>query len=130
MNVQLVLDAHGQYTNLDVVSGRVVLHVSNNTTISHITVKLEGESRTRLLAPPRPNVREHPRPLLEIHKLLYRIAKVFPPEDGQAVPGTRPSYILNPSTYTYPFSFKVSLKIALPKPQERSSPLRPRLIEP
>ncbi|RDI79289.1 hypothetical protein Vi05172_g10696 [Venturia inaequalis] len=75
MNVQLQLDPHGQYTNLDVVTGRVILHNPSSTTISHITVKLEAESRTRLLAPPsqdpRQNRRNEPRPVLEVHKLPF-----------------------------------------------------------
>lgn len=73
MIVQLQLDPHGQYTNLDVVTGRVILQNPASTTISHITVKLEGESRTRLLAPPAQNQnqnrRENPRPVLEVHKV-------------------------------------------------------------
>lgn len=75
MNVQIQLDPHGQYTNLDLVTGRVILHNPSTTTISHITVKLEAESRTRLLAPPsqdpRQNRRNEPRPLLEIHKVHH-----------------------------------------------------------
>jgi hypothetical protein len=71
--VQVQLDPHGQYTNLDVVTGRVILQNPTGTTISHITVKLEGEARTRLLAPPSQNQnqnrRENPRPVLEVHKV-------------------------------------------------------------
>lgn len=75
MNVQLQLDPHGQYTNLDLITGRVILHNPTSTTISHITVKLEAESRTRLLAPPsqhphHQNRRNEPRPVLEVHKVL------------------------------------------------------------
>jgi hypothetical protein len=70
-HVRLLLDGDGHYTNLDVISGRVELRVSTNSTISHITVKLEGEARTRLMSPqlPPPNDRQKPRPILEVHKV-------------------------------------------------------------
>jgi hypothetical protein len=73
--VRLVMDGDGQFTNLDVITGRVELKVSTNTTISHITVKLEGEARTRLIAPPPPppNDRQRPRPVLEVHKVSFII---------------------------------------------------------
>ncbi|TID26476.1 hypothetical protein E6O75_ATG00969 [Venturia nashicola] len=111
MNVQLQLDPHGPYTNLDLVNGRVILHNPSSTTISHITVKLEAESRTRLLAPPsqdpRQNRRNEPRPMLEVHKLLYKVLQVFPPEGTHSPPGRKPEFILNPGQYTYPFQFKL-----------------------
>ena len=78
--LQLVLDNRGPITNLDFISGKVHLNLVTNTKISHITVKLEGESRTRLLAPPPPGARnDRPRPNLEIHKVacqeLWRIVR-------------------------------------------------------
>jgi len=70
MFVSLILDKpHGQFTNLDVVSGRVQLRLTAPTQITTITVKLEGESRTRLLSPGRPELKEKPRPVLEVHKV-------------------------------------------------------------
>jgi hypothetical protein len=53
MNVQLVLNQppSGKYTNLDFVTGKVILRVPRPTNISHITVKLEGESLTKLEDP-------------------------------------------------------------------------------
>jgi len=108
MHVQLLLDQpQAQYTNLDVVSGRVVLRVPNQTTISHILVKLEGTSDTRLLAPARPETREKPRHEHESHKLLYKIARVFPPANQAFDPKTRNAVQITPGTYEYPFSFKV-----------------------
>jgi len=80
MLVQLMLDPHGQYTNLDVVTGRVVLQNPSNATVSHITVKLEGEARTRLLSPPRQNQngrQENPRPVLEIHKVERNVNQIM-----------------------------------------------------
>lgn len=37
------------YTNLDEITGRVILRCSKAVSIKSIVVKLEGESRTRLL---------------------------------------------------------------------------------
>ena len=42
------LNQHSCYTNFDYVEGRVVLCLVQPETIAAITVKLEGESRTRL----------------------------------------------------------------------------------
>jgi len=61
---------HTHYTNLDVIQGRVFLRVPNPTTVSSIIVKLEGESRTRLLAAIRPDRRERQKPVLEVHKVI------------------------------------------------------------
>lgn len=36
------------YTNLDFISGRVILYLPSDSAISAITVKLESESKTRL----------------------------------------------------------------------------------
>jgi hypothetical protein len=70
MYLNVVLDKpHGQFTNLDIVTGRVQLRLTNSTQITSITVKLEGESRTRLLSPGNPELREKPRPVLEVHKV-------------------------------------------------------------
>ncbi|KIW02227.1 uncharacterized protein PV09_06381 [Verruconis gallopava] len=125
MHLQLVLDSKGPFTNLDVISGRVQLHVYSNTTVSHITVKLEGESRTRLLAPPHPGRNDRPRPNLEIHKLLYKVATVFPPPDqiNPVEPGIGPNFVLTPGSYTYPFYFKMPINNACLQNQTLSANL-------
>lgn len=49
MSVRIQLDkTQGAFTNLDQISGVVVLSILGPETISAITVKLEGESRSRL----------------------------------------------------------------------------------
>ena len=49
MSVRVQLDKpQGAFTNLDQISGVVVLSILGPETISAITVKLEGESRSRL----------------------------------------------------------------------------------
>ena len=70
MNASIVLDQPGNanFTNLDTISGRVVLRCAKSADVDNIIVKLEGESRTRLLAPPGPNG-ERPKPQLEYHKV-------------------------------------------------------------
>jgi hypothetical protein len=70
MLVQIVLDKpHTHFTNLDVISGKVLLRVPSTSNISAIVVKLEGESRTRLIAPSRPDRQDRQRPVLEVHKV-------------------------------------------------------------
>ena len=54
MAVHIELDRpHAYFTNLDFITGRVVLATYTEETISAVNVKLESESRTRLAAPPR-----------------------------------------------------------------------------
>lgn len=73
MSVHIQLDQAESrcYTNLDFVSGTVVLILPQDATISAITVKLEGESRTRLAGPKFPNNErsEKKRTELEYHKV-------------------------------------------------------------
>ena len=111
MNVSISLQhPHDHYTNLDVIQGKVVLRVPNPTNISSIIVKLEGESKTRLLAPIHPSRPDKQRPVLEVHKFLYKTNTLFPtnvrPEELAANP--KASFAINNGTYEYPFSFKVS----------------------
>lgn len=70
MLVSLSLEhPHQHYTNLDVIQGKVSLRVPNAATVSSVVVKLEGESRTRLMAPVRADRPERMRPVLEVHKV-------------------------------------------------------------
>jgi len=70
MQASIVLDQPGNvsFTNLDEISGQVVVRCAKSADVSGIVVKLEGESRTRLLSPPGPNG-EKARPQLEYHKV-------------------------------------------------------------
>lgn len=75
MHVSVSLEhPHTNYTNLDVVNGKVSLRVPNAGTVSSIVVKLEGESRTRLLAAIRPDRPERQRPVLEVHKVRLEMS--------------------------------------------------------
>ncbi|KAF2231681.1 arrestin [Viridothelium virens] len=108
MNVQIKLDKPNEvFTNLDVITGRVTLQLRNPVNVQSIVVKLEGESRTRLLAPPRDDRRERPRPELEIHKILYKTKQIYSPSGAE---GQRPSGyagILGTGQHEWPFSFKI-----------------------
>ena len=75
MLVQIVLDrSNAEYTNHDIISGRVLLHVLEDTNVSSVVVKLEGESRTRLAPPSGPSKHDNKqRPARETHKLLYKV---------------------------------------------------------
>lgn len=54
MSVRIALDNNQPtlYTNLDFISGRAILSLRNHETIAAITVKLEGESKSRLIGDP------------------------------------------------------------------------------
>jgi hypothetical protein len=102
---------HEHYTNLDIINGKVALRVPNPTNVSSIVVKLEGESRTRLLAPIHPNRPDKQRPVLEVHKFLYKTQIVWPPNvrPEDLINNPKASFAINPGSYEYPFQFKVRL---------------------
>lgn len=50
MSVRIVFDNHRPlYTNLDIIKGRAILSITKNETVAAITVKLEGDCKTRLM---------------------------------------------------------------------------------
>lgn len=111
MNVSISLvDTHEHYTNLDVVNGKVLLRVQYPANISNIIVKLEGESRTRLMAPVHPARPDKQRPVLEVHKFLYKTQILFPPNTSPANLANNPKavYGIDPGQHTFPFQFKVN----------------------
>ncbi|KAF2676967.1 hypothetical protein K458DRAFT_320671 [Lentithecium fluviatile CBS 122367] len=115
MLVQLHLDhPHEHYTNLDLINGRVLLRVPNTTNVSSIIVKLEGESRTRLMAPVRPDRPDRQRPVLEVHKFLYRTQLLWPQNMRQEdlVANPKASFTINAGNFEYPFQFKIPLNAA------------------
>lgn len=80
MSVTIHLDRpHAHFTNLDYLTGRVVLHLPSEAPIGGIQVKLEGESRTRLSGPRHPHneLSDKKRTELEVHKVrLFSSLKV------------------------------------------------------
>ncbi|KAF2664206.1 hypothetical protein BT63DRAFT_103317 [Microthyrium microscopicum] len=105
MSVKILLDQSGKYTNLDVIKGRVILRLFQPSKISYVIVKLEGEARTRLQGVNPDSNR--PENFLEIHKLLYKMQRVFPPPNVQVNPREKMSFQLAPGSYEYPFEFKI-----------------------
>ncbi len=52
MSAQVQLDRpYDHFTNLDFVTGRVILQLPRDETITSVVVKLEGESKTKLEGP-------------------------------------------------------------------------------
>lgn len=110
MSVRVQLDRHGDvYTNLDFVAGRVILTLPTDATISAITVKFEGESRSRLDGPKSPQDQERRKTLLEVHKLLYKVETVFPSAEIRETnaAGRTAQFTLLRGQYEYPFRFKI-----------------------
>ncbi|RMZ89466.1 hypothetical protein DV736_g3305, partial [Chaetothyriales sp. CBS 134916] len=106
VRIQLDQDPSVPYTNLDFISGRVLLALPSDATISTINVKLEAESRTRLMGPQQPYERaDRKRAELEMHKLLYIVQAVFPSPEMQDGAGNS-QYTLPAGQYAYPFRFK------------------------
>ncbi|RFU26231.1 hypothetical protein B7463_g10103, partial [Scytalidium lignicola] len=100
------------YTNLDFITGKVILVLTKDENVSGIHVKLEGESTTRLLRPYQrypgqvdPRASQRQTVVLENHKILYRVQQVFP----QQGPAIGPSYTLRAGKHEYPFKFKIPI---------------------
>jgi hypothetical protein len=117
MSVRIQLDdPHAFYTNLDFISGRVILSLTSDENVSAITVKLEGESKTILMRPmgPSPNQDVYSRRdrrqglAVENHKILYKVQQVFPTPklaDGSGL--GMAGYTLRVGQHEYPFRFKI-----------------------
>ncbi|KAJ2995000.1 hypothetical protein NUW58_g1397 [Xylaria curta] len=104
MSIRIALDKPPEfYTNLDFISGRVVIVLHRPETIGNIIVKLEGESRTALsLQPERRNEYNGPgNSVTENHKVLYRVFQVYP-DDAVAL-------VFQPGLHEFKFNFKVPL---------------------
>ncbi|KAH1758096.1 hypothetical protein KXX09_002832 [Aspergillus fumigatus] len=109
MSVTIHLDRpHAHFTNLDFLTGRVVLHLPSEAPIGGIQVKLEGESRTRLSGPRHPHNEQSDkkRTELEVHKILYKVETLFPTPAVFNQRTQNTSYTFAAGTYEYPFQFK------------------------
>jgi hypothetical protein len=71
LTTAIVLDqaVNVSYTNLDQISGKVVVRCAKPIDVAVIVVKVEGESRTRLLPPPIDTHERPQKPQLEYHKV-------------------------------------------------------------
>ncbi|KAF4550737.1 Hypothetical protein D9617_16g015270 [Elsinoe fawcettii] len=148
MSAAIVLDQnYSTFTNLDIVSGKVYVRTPKSLSVSTVTIKLEGESSTRLLPPPTPQ-NERPKPAIEFHKILYKTITLFPPPELRSRSEVKASFTIPPGTHEYPFSFKIpfnascaldknaapaisvagmSVEIARPPPGHLRRPLPPTL---
>ncbi|ERF72099.1 hypothetical protein EPUS_02890 [Endocarpon pusillum Z07020] len=111
MSVRIQLDRpQVLFTNLDFLTGKVIVQLVADAALSAVTVKLEGESRTRLSGPKLTYNNERSdkrRTELEWHKLLYKVETLFPTRDVQQQTGNATSsYMLLAGHYEYPFRFK------------------------
>lgn len=124
MPVSIFLDVkRPHFTNLDLITGKVIVHLRSETDIAGIQVKLEGESRTRL----QEDTDKRRTTEVELHKvryleggkgpkdggspvqLLYKVEDVFPtPGVFQRSAGPS-SYTFAPGDYEFPFQFKVRI---------------------
>lgn len=120
MSVRIALSNPPEfYTNLDLISGKVVLGINRPETIGAVIVKLEGESKTALGIPdaglqdnypPHPTVRRRPtitdnsQIVHENHKVLYKVQQVFPDEN---VPAYAVPVLFQPGQHEWKFSFKL-----------------------
>ncbi|KAE9372868.1 hypothetical protein N431DRAFT_376141, partial [Stipitochalara longipes BDJ] len=123
MSVQIQLDDPKRvYTNLETISGRIVLSLSHDESVSAIVVKLEGESKS--LIERAPGAFQHLNPSLvtkedqrsgfqragsatEKHKILYEVSQVFPTATSEKA--TDPVYTLRAGQHEYPFKFTIPL---------------------
>ncbi|KAK0652949.1 hypothetical protein B0T16DRAFT_322251 [Cercophora newfieldiana] len=123
MSIRIALDNPAEfYTNLDVIRGHVVISLSRNEHIGAVIVKLEGESKTALGLPPDGSAagishRELAPSgdiLVENHKILYKVAQVFPDENKPMLPVP---IILAPGTHRFPFQFRFPFNNACSDPE-------------
>lgn len=129
MSVRIQLDEHSpnHYTNLDYISGRVILSCQHEEQVTTVTVKLEGESYTQLLRPDllneyKNNRRDRERWCKENHKILYKIAQVFPSHAGgnsvdNALLGVGMNYTLPPGQHVWPFRFRLPVNNVCASPE-------------
>lgn len=69
--VRVQLDQHHtHFTNLDIITGKVILSLFSDEAISQIVVKLEGESMSRLAVPQIDNNNKR-KVETEVHKVRW-----------------------------------------------------------
>lgn len=130
MSIKVVLDNRPEfYTNLDFVSGRIILSVNRPEQIGNIVVKLEGESTTALQVPhPHDSngMRHGPPPgppgsiVSETHKLLYKVQQVFPDEYHASGSNPYGAHPLHPGEHEFAFKFKMPINNACSDPMAMS----------
>ncbi|KAK1247011.1 hypothetical protein MKX08_000813 [Trichoderma sp. CBMAI-0020] len=129
MSIRIALDNQPEfYTNLDAVSGKVILNLPRSEQIGSIVVKLEGESGTALQVPKNYGydpMTAHAGPppgppgsfVSENHKILYKLVKVFPDDYYESSSSPYGSYPLNAGQHQFAFKFKLPINNACSNPQ-------------
>ncbi|KAL9594497.1 MAG: hypothetical protein Q9219_007010 [cf. Caloplaca sp. 3 TL-2023] len=111
MSVRIELDQpRPLFTNLDFIKGRAILSLTSSESIAAITVKLEGESKSRLYGEafnPYPSQhRSNPTVEVEVHKVLYKALTLFPSE-AQLRTSRTSVFTLPAGQHEFPFQFKL-----------------------
>ncbi|KAM3464581.1 hypothetical protein NHJ6243_002395 [Beauveria neobassiana] len=122
MSMRITLDNQPEFfTNLDIISGQVLLNLNRPEQIGGIVVKLEGVSNT-ILQPQYPfeNGRDgrdgystsNAAINSESHKILYKVQQVFPDEYHSSTNSPFGSFPLHPGQHQFPFKFKMPINNA------------------
>lgn len=132
MALRIALDNQPDfYTNLDHVSGRVVLGLNRTEQVGSIVVKLEGEATTALQVPspydpdaagrpPAPMPGPPGSVVAENHKILYRVQQVFPDEYHSSASSPYGAFPLLPGEHEFAFDFKLPINNACSDPMAMS----------
>lgn len=132
MALRIALDNRPEfYTNLDFITGRVILSLTRAEQLGSIVVKLEGEATTALQVPhPHQDggatMRNGPLPgppgsiVSESHKLLYRVQQVFPDEYYSSGNNPYGAHPLHPGEHEFAFKFKLPINNACSDPMAMS----------
>lgn len=132
MSIRISLDNRPEfYTNLDFITGKVILGLTRGEQIGSIVVKLEGEATTALQVPhPHQDgggmIRNGPPPgppgtvVSETHKLLYKVQQVFPDEYYASANNPYGAHPLLPGEHTFAFKFKLPINNACSDPRAMS----------
>ncbi|KAI5284271.1 hypothetical protein KEM52_002981 [Ascosphaera acerosa] len=95
------------YSTYDTVSGTVHVRLPVPTTVSAISVKLEGEANTTLAPNTGDRRKDKKNTASEVHKVLYYVQTVFPAPEIQRCSAPGATWTISPGRYDFPFSFKL-----------------------
>lgn len=129
MSLRIALNSPPEfYTNLDTISGKVVLGINRPEAIGAVIVKLEGESKTALGTPDATLHNVHPQSnprrrttgadssqvVHENHKVLYKVQQIFPDE---SIPAYSVPVYFQPGQHEWKFNFKVPFNNSCGNPE-------------
>lgn len=129
MSVRIALTSPPEfYTNLDSISGKIILGINRPEQVAAVIVKLEGESKTALAPPrivndgyPQANGRRrssaadpaHTQVVQENHKVLYKVQQIFPDE---SIPAYSVPVMFEPGSHEWKFDFRLPFNNACGDP--------------